>query len=294
MKTLIVDANNVVMRAIHAMAHTGLSTDDGVLTGPLLAFMNTLGKHISEERPSRVAVCWDGGRSDFRLAIDPNYKGHRLQQESDFDEFKHGSFALAKEFCTLAGLMHVERPGFEADDLIAYYVRQERTRFDNEVVVLSSDKDFLQLVDHNVTQVRLSSYGTPTDRWDVDRVEQEYGCAPGRLPDVFGLAGDVSDNVPGVPRFGVKTAVKELTKVGWDWERLIREHPRVAEHEDQARRSRALVDLLGPVPGLYLPALPLFEPTRPGGAMYPLLVTFLRRFQMSTILTKVSDGTMWE
>lgn len=292
MTTLLVDANNVAMRAVHAMARSGLTSDQGVATGPLLAFVNTLSKHIREERPDRVVVCWDGGRSTHRVDLDADYKAHRLAMEPDQEDIKEGVFALAKEFCSLANLHHVERPGIEADDLIAYYAYQNP--IGARAVILSSDKDFLQLVDRDVEQVRLSSAGTPTDRWTYDRVVEEHGCAPHYLALALALAGDTSDNVPGVPRFGMKTAIKELGKVGWDFDRLLEEHPRASEHAERARLNLSLVDLRKPLAGLTLPALPLFNPTQPGGVLYPHLSSFLKRYQMNSIQARLNDGSLWK
>lgn len=293
MTLLLVDGNNLLMRSIHAMGRSGLTSSDGVPTGPLLGFINTLSKHVVEEKPDRLVVCWDGGRSEYRVALDPEYKAHRLAMEPDAEEHKRGSFALAKEFCTLAGIHHVERTGVEADDVIAYYWR--RAEPGDKVVILSSDKDFLQLVrEDRVEQVRLSSAGTPTDRWTWERVVTEMGCAPEDLASAMALAGDTSDNVPGVPRFGMKTAVKTLAAQNWSLGDLVRDHPRVAPYAERVEKNLALVDLTRQLAGLELPALPLFDPTRPGKAMFPHLVTFLRRYQMNTVLVRISESSMWE
>lgn len=296
MTVVLVDANNVAMRAVHAMARSGLSDADGVATGPLLAFINTLSKHVKEERPRAVAVCWDGGRSQRRVQASPDYKAHRLN-EGPAEDLKHGVFALAKEFCTLAGLHHVERPGIEADDLIAHYWRQ-RNRGE-KTVILSSDKDFLQLVDTNVEQVRLSSAGTPTDRWNEERVAAEIGAWPELLPYAMALAGDVSDNVIGVPRVGMKTAIKIIDRNmvndpdGQWWARTLAD-PKVAAHADRVRTNLTLVDLRQVHDeGLHLPALPSFSPTTPGSVMYPHLMSFLTKHQMKNVQSRFLDGSLW-
>lgn len=296
MTTLLADANNVAMRSIHAMRRTGLTSDSGVITGPLLAFINTLSHHIREEQPDKVAICWDGGRSEYRLALDSGYKAHRLAMPEDQEEDKESTFALAKEFCSVAGLFHVERAGLEADDLIADYVGVSSPN--ENVVILSSDKDFLQLLEDGpgggaVEQVRLSSYGTPTDRWTAQRVRDEMGCDPEDLAYAMALAGDVSDNVPGVPRFGMKTAIKALAKADWNFERVVAEDPRVADHVERVRLNLELVDLRSGYDVPHLPALPSFAPTTVGSVMYPMLLSFLTKYQMKSVQTRLYDGTLW-
>jgi DNA polymerase I len=304
MTTLLVDANNIAMRAVHAMSRSGLTSDRGVATGPLVAFIGTLAHHIREEQPDKVAVCWDGGRSEHRLALDSNYKAHRLSMAPDQEEAKESTFALCKEFCTGAGLYHIERPGIEADDLIAQYVHDRP--WGETVVILSSDKDFLMLLDDEVhangrtlvaapvEQVRLSSAGTPTDRWTAQRVREEMGCLPGDLSFAMALAGDVSDNVPGVPRFGMKTAIKALKKHDWSFENVLRDDLRVVEHVERARLNLSLVDLRAGLDGLVLPDLPLFRPTSPGDVLYPLMLSFLTKYQIKSVQTRLYDGTLWK
>ena len=291
MTTLLVDANNCAMRAIHAMSRSGLSAN-GVATGPLLAFINTLSKHIREENPDKVVVCWDGGRSEHRVALDGDYKAHRLAMDPEAEERKHSIFTLAKEFCTLAGLHHIERPGVEADDLIAYYVTHRDPW--EEMVILSSDKDFLQLLAPEVQQVRLSSAGTPTDRWTVARVAEEMKCEPGHLAAAMAIAGDVSDNVPGVPRFGMKTAIKTLAKYDHNLEWALEVHPRLRECADRVRLNFRLVNLQDSVKSLDLPALPWFRPAAPGDAVFPLLVSFLSKHQMRSVQSRLYEQSLWK
>jgi DNA polymerase-1 len=292
MTTLLVDANNLAMRSLHAMARSGLTSSHGVATGPLLAFIGGLAKHIAEEQPDRVAVCWDGGRSEHRVGLDEQYKAHRLAMDPAQEELKYSVFALAKEFCTLAGIHHVERQGFEADDLIAYYVRH-RPPEALKTVIVSSDKDFLQLVGEDVEQVRLSSAGTATDRWTQERVLAEHKCYPEGLTLAMALAGDVSDNVIGVKGFGMKTAIKTLDKYGWDFDAVLRDHPRVAPDADRVRLNLDLVNLHKPVPGLVLPALPLFRPTSPGTMLFGDLSSFLTRYEMKSVQDRLNSGSLW-
>lgn len=296
MTTLLVDANNIAMRSIHAMARTRLTSDDGVPTGPLLGFINALSHHIKEEQPDQVAICWDGGRSQHRLALDAGYKAHRLAMDPDQEEDKESTFGLVKEFCSVAGLFHVERAGLEADDLIADYVGNIPGT--EKVVILSSDKDFLMLLEDcwvggEIEQVRLSSYGTPTDRWTAQRIRDEMGCEPYNLPYAMALAGDVSDNVPGVPRFGMKTAIKTLRTYEWSLEEALAKDARLADHVERVRLNLELVDLRTVDVTPHLPPLPSFEPTTVGSVMYPMLLSFLTKYQMKSVQARLYDGTLW-
>lgn len=287
-KTLLIDGNNAAMRGIHAMARSGLSAD-GVATGPLLAFINSLSRHVREERPDRVVVCWDAGPSEFRVALAPNYKAHRKQPDPAMDETKRTAFGLMKEFLSLAGVHQVERHGFEADDLIAYYVHHRP--LGDSAVIVSGDKDFLQLVGPRVEQVRLSAGGAPTDRWTRQRIVDEYGCEPSHLALAMALAGDATDGVPGVPRFGMKTAIKTLAKFGWDLDAI--DHPTVTEYKEQVATSLLLVDLRSPRRDLTLPPIPAWNPTRLGDLLFQDLVMWLVRYEMSTIKQKVYSDTLW-
>lgn len=287
-KLLIFDGNNLAMRSIHAMAKSGLSAN-GVATGPLLVFVNTFSRHIIEEKPDYVLVCWDTGASEFRTAIDPNYKANRTPPDPEFVERKHSSFALFKTFLALSGAPQVERRGYEADDLIAAYASMHV----GQTLILSSDKDFLQLLSGSIEQIRFAAGGAETDRWTADRVREEYGCEPDNLPLAMALAGDDSDGVPGVPRFGMKTAIKVLAKHEWDLGRVVREEPRVMEHEAQVIRSLLLVDLRTPRAELLLPPVPAWNPTRMGSAAFEALDTFLSAHRMDSIRSKFRTNEIW-
>lgn len=302
MTTLVADGNNMAMRAIHAMARSDLSAD-GVNTGPLHVFINSISRHVREEQPDRVVVCWDSGPSRYRMGLYPAYKGTRKDAPTEIEESKTSTFSLVKEFLAVAGIHQVERPGFEADDLIAYYVHQREPT--EKAVILSSDKDFLQLLESDesewhgevevrrgsVEQVRLSAGGAATDRWTALRVIEEIGCRPAHLTAAMALAGDAGDNVPQVPGVGLKTAVKWLEKADWDLWSIG--HPKMAEYRDQIQISYALVDLQSLPVGLVLPPIPDFEPTQPGSVMYEGLLSFLDRYRLTSTKERLLANTLW-
>lgn len=275
------------------MSRSGLTNEEGISTGPSYAFINGLSKVVREERPDRVVVCWDGGRSEYRLDLDPEYKAHRTQVDPDAEQSKHSTFAMIKRFLTLAGIFHIERPGVEADDLIARYWHNIRP-LDERLVIVSNDKDFLQLlIPDRVEQVRLGSSNAPTDRWTAQRIVEEFGCTPEVYRYALALAGDVSDGVPGIPRFGIKTAVKVLGQYNNRWYEALGDH-RIAPHENRALVNLALVDLRsGGPPGMVLPELPPFTPTTPQSIAWGPLVEWLSTYQMKSVQSRLYDGTLW-
>jgi 5'-3' exonuclease len=260
-KVLLADANNLAMRAIHAAQYSGMSAD-GIPTGALLIFINLLSRHIREERPDSVVVCWDGGKSAYRQQIYGDYKANRVERPEDEEDTR--PFPQMKEFLTVANIHHVERPGWEADDLIACYWRTIRP-LDTDLVILSADKDLLQLVGPHCIQVRPASK-PPTDYWDEIRVARELGCRPSRVSLTMALAGDPGDNVPGLPGIGPKRAAQRLAKSNWELETFFSLYEISEDKQAQVRMAYELVDLRN-VPyaahGLSVSQPPVFRPTDP-------------------------------
>ena len=292
---LLVDGNNLLMRAFYAGQKTGMS-QDGVHTGPLLIFINTLAKHIREEQPSRVAVAWDGGRSAKRIAIDGEYKSTR-EVAPNLHEFRQSVFSLAHEFCALAGVYQQHLPGVEADDLIAawWYYYDPYQASGNSITILSSDKDFLQLVGNSPSNiptslVRLSSGGAGTDRWTEDRMVEELGFRPQDWPLITALTGDSVDHVPGVPGIGPKRAAKLLEESDWDLDKALT-HPRISAHAPQVRKSLELVDLRTPF--LQLEPPPPWRPTRATDIGWTQLTGFLDLYGLTTVREKMISNTLW-
>jgi DNA polymerase-1 len=287
---LLVDANNLFMRAWFATQHEAM-TADGESTAAMVVFVNTLTRHLREERPERVVVCWDGGGSDYRLRLSPSYKANRREKAEDSRASRERR--TIKEFLSLANIFHVERPGVEADDLIAKYWHDA----DEDVVVVSEDKDFLMLagptprgslVEDGVCKI-LRSTG---ERWDEADVHRKMGAPPQHLPSVMALTGDTSDNVIGVPGIGPVRAVQLLEEAGW-YLRAI-EDPRVREMLPQVLTNRVLVNLRLPLPGLELAAPPYFAPTRSHSALYPELLAFLDRYQLKGLTARLLTTTLWD
>lgn len=288
-KTLVVDGNNILIRSVFAMRHAAPLSADGVPTGALHTFIFMLSRYIRQEKPDAVVVCWDGGRSSHRAALYAGYKAQREERPDEEDPER--PFGQAKEFLTLAGIHHVEHPGVEADDLIAAYWRGKHSA--ERVVILSSDKDFLQLLDGWTEQIRP---GTGVDeRWTTNRVRTEMGCKPEQIPLVMALTGDESDGIPGVRGFGTKTAVKTLAEHNWDLEDVIANGRsiRLVGQGDVIRRNLALVDLRNPIEGISVPPAPKFAPTGVTSITWSMLEQYLNRYRLAAVHDRLRNGTLW-
>lgn len=288
MTTLVVDANNVLMRAIRAMQYRPLANDAGVPTGSLLVFINTISAHVRENRPDRLVVCWDGGGSADRLRMHAAYKANRGTASKTDEE--RDAFSLAARFLTLCDIPHFMELGFEADDLIAYFVAHRTDR----TVILSNDKDFRQLIADDVELVRISGGGAATDRWDRQRIWDTHACEPGHLALAMAIAGDTSDNINGVPGFGEKNALKALRKHDFDLDAAIEGTPRLKAAEPLIRRNLGLVDLRTPMPGLRLPEPPCWTPTAEPSVLWEPLMEFLHDYQMFSVMGRVRAHTLWQ
>jgi 5'-3' exonuclease len=289
-KVLVVDGNNLVMRSVKAAENRlDLSVDD-IPTGPLHLCINMLSRFVRTVKPDRMVVCWDGGRSTYRTALYPAYKGERREHDPDAPEMF--AYAQVKEFLSLSGIHHVQMDGVEADDLVAHYWRIKENH--ERVVILSGDKDFLQLLDGWTEQIRPGNNDDVP--WTANRVRTEMGCKPEHVPLVMALTGDQGDGVPGVPGFGTKTAVKFLAKYDWDLERLLSSpEQKIAGWELQIRTALALVDLRDPLPynAIGLPQAPPFRPTDQTSVLWGDLVDFLNRWQLAQTKDRLQEGTLW-
>jgi DNA polymerase-1 len=281
------------MRSVKAMQYSGLSSSSGVATGPLLAFINGMSRICREEDPDGLVVCWDSRKARWRNKVSASYKGNR--SDAPADEFKESPFGLAKEFLALANIAQNEVDGAEADDLIAAYWQRGPAAPDDvttgHMTIVSSDKDFLQLLAPRVDQVRLSTADTPTDRWTHRRVLQDRGIPPMHLAKSMAMTGDVSDNVIGLRGIGPKKALKLLEANGWDLEKAVAGFPE--EDRDRVMTNLDLVDLRVRRDWIGVGPVPVFDPTRVSSSLSEHLVNFLNRYQMQSVLSRYYLGGLW-
>lgn len=283
---MLVDGNNLLVRAVEATREAAMTGDGGVSTAALVAFSRTLSRHIRIANPYQVVVCWDGG-NNRRKAILPTYKATRIHTGN---EYRLQSTRLADTFLQLSRIPQVRVQGEEADDLIAAYWANA----DRPVVILSSDKDLLQLTGtnphgHQVRQLRLTNKGD--ELWDADQVLSYFLCDPEQLTLAMAIAGDASDNIDGVPRFGIKTAVKRMTEAGWDLDAKNLHHALV-EHRDLIDRNLTLIDLRTPT-GWTPPTVPPFVPTQPGETAWSALADFCTRHGLRQLINRSADHSLW-
>lgn len=282
-KILVVDGTNLAWRSIHAI-RPGSKFNEGV-TGPLVLFYNTLSRYVKQERPDGLVVCWEGGKSQFRKRLLPQYKENRKPNNIPL---KEPGFRLIREFLTLSHISQGVQEGYEADDLIAAVVHHYKQT--HKVVILSADKDLLQLLHPNVTQVRFGPSGTKPDMWTEWDVLKEFGCMPKRLPLLMALMGDKSDNIPGIEGIGPKKGLKILKDGGWDLENNA--HKALEVNRETVLLSHRLIDLLDPEDPAEVPSV-AFNPVVSGHPDWEPLSKFLLDHKLKRMYDAAKQGTLW-
>src|SRR5918993_752614 len=207
---VLLDGHSLAFRAFFALP-SDLQTTTGQLTNVVYGFTTMLVKLFGDFSPDRIAVCFDLGRPAYRHDVYDGYKANRRTTPDDFSS----QMPLVREVLAALRIPVVEVAGYEADDLIATLVRQAREE-GLPVLVVTGDRDNLQLIDDGAdVRVMMTRRGiTDTAVYDEAAVQERYGVPPGRYIDVASLRGDPSDNLPGVPGVGDKTATKLVQAYG--------------------------------------------------------------------------------
>jgi DNA polymerase-1 len=282
----LVDGSGYIFRAYHALPPLNRKSD-GLQVNAVLGFCNMLWKLLRDmpdyDRPTHLAIIFDKSEITFRNKLYPDYKAHRPPAPDDLIP----QFALIREAVRAFDLPCLEQVGFEADDLIATYARLAGERGATTTIV-SSDKDLMQLVTDKVTM-----YDTMKDRRiGIPEVIEKFGVPPEKVVEVQALAGDSTDNVPGVPGIGVKTAAQLIVEYG-DLEQLLfrageikqpKRRESLIENAEKARISRQLV-LLDDKVDLEVPLddLAVHEPDA------RKLIAFLKAMEFSTLTRRVAE-----
>src|SRR6201986_3414570 len=239
----LVDGSGYIFRAYHALPPLNRKSD-GLQVNAVLGFCNMLWKLLrdmpEDNRPTHLAIIFDKSEITFRNKLYPDYKAHRPPAPDDLIP----QFGLIRDAVRAFDLPCLEQIGFEADDLISTYAREAGERGATATIV-SSDKDLMQLVTDQVTM-----YDTMKDRRiGIPEVIEKFGVPPEKVVEVQALAGDSTDNVPGVPGIGVKTAAQLIVEYG-DLEQLMfratetkqpKRRESLLENAEKARISRQLV-----------------------------------------------------
>jgi len=281
----LVDGSGYIFRAYHALPPINRKSD-GLQLNAVFGFCNMLWKllrDMKDDKPTHLAVVFDLSEHTFRNEMYADYKAHRPDPPDDLKP----QFKLIREAVAAFDLPCLEQQGFEADDLIATYVR-EASEAGATSTIVSSDKDLMQLVSDRVIM-----YDTMKDK-KIGRPEviEKFGVPPDKVIEVQALIGDSTDNVPGVPSIGVKTAAQLIGEYG-DLETLLKRAGEIKqekrrqvliEHADNARLSKKLVTLDDRVK-LDVPIgdLAVHEPD------YKRLVAFLKAMEFSSLLRRVAE-----
>lgn len=249
-KIILIDGSGFIFRAYHALPP--LKRPDGTPVGAVFGFCNMLFKFMEQARTQEhngdsLAVIFDAGRRTFRQEIYPEYKAHR----PDVPEDLIPQFSIIREVCEAFNVPSIELEGYEADDLLASYAREAQAQ-GMETVIVSSDKDLMQLINGTV------SLYDPLKNKSIGHQEvlDKFGVPPEKVIDVQALAGDSTDNVPGVPGIGVKTAAELINTYG-SVENLLERAPEIKQpkrresilaNAEAARISKKLVTLCDTAP----------------------------------------------
>ncbi|MDV2475354.1 DNA polymerase I [Rhodococcus zopfii] len=206
---LLLDGHSLAFRAFYALPAENFKTQSGLTTNAVYGFTSMLINLLRDEQPTHVAAAFDVNRQTFRADMYPEYKA---QRSSAPDEFK-GQVEITKDVLAALGICVMAEAGFEADDIIATLTTQA-TALGYRVLVVTGDRDSLQLVTDDVTVLYPKRGVSDLTRFTPEAVEEKYGLTPQQYPDFAALRGDPSDNLPGIPGVGEKTAAKWIREFG--------------------------------------------------------------------------------
>jgi DNA polymerase I len=282
----LVDGSGYIFRAYHALPPLTRKSD-GLQVNAVLGFCNMLWKLLrdmkAEDKPTHLAVVFDKSEKTFRTELYPEYKAHRPDPPDDLIP----QFGLIRHAVRAFDIPSLEQAGFEADDLIATYAR-EACEVGARCSIVSSDKDLMQLVNDCVML-----YDTMKDKKiGRDEVIEKFGVPPEKVIEVQALIGDSTDNVPGVPGIGVKTAAQLITEYG-DLETLLKRAGEIKQDKrrqtlidnaEKARLSKTLVTLDQHVKlDVPIADLAVHEPD------HKRLIAFLKAMEFNTLTRRVGE-----
>jgi DNA polymerase-1 len=258
-RLLLLDGNGLIYRGYFALIDQPLTTSRGELVTAVFGFTNIVLRAIQDAKPDRLAVAFDLPKPTFRHDRYAEYKATRTRMPDDMRD----QIPKVRDVVAALGIPVYEREGFEADDVIATLTGQAAAA-DNDVTILTGDLDMLQLVDAN-TRLMVSLRGGASNSvtYDLAKIDERWGLRPDQMLDYKALKGDPTDNIPGIPGVGEKTAAKLVAT----WETLdnlfehldevapVKLQPLLADHREQVLESRELMRLVRDVDVVFEPAL---------------------------------------
>ncbi|MEU7565035.1 DNA polymerase I [Streptomyces fradiae] len=230
-RLLLMDGHSLAYRAFFALPAENFTTSGGQTTNAVYGFASMLANTLRDEAPTHFAVAFDVSRKTWRTQDFPEYKANR---SSTPDEFK-GQVQLIGELLDTMNAVRFAVEGFEADDIIATLATQAEAA-GYEVLIVTGDRDSFQLVTDHVTVLYPTKGVSELTRFTPEKVQEKYGLSPSQYPDFAALRGDPSDNLPGIPGVGEKTATKWITQFG-SFQELVERADEVKGKVGQALRD---------------------------------------------------------
>ncbi|MFF2090814.1 DNA polymerase I [Paenibacillus sp. NPDC058174] len=247
-KWMLIDGNSIIYRAFFAMPP--LTNSAGLHTNAVFGFTTMLLKLLADEKPTHVLVAFDAGKATFRHEGYTEYKGGREKTPTELSE----QFPVLKDLLSAFGIAQYELSGYEADDIIGTLTKMaDESKV--ETLVITGDKDMLQLASEHVTVAITRKGISEVEPYSPAAIQERYGLKPLQIIDLKGLMGDASDNIPGIPGVGEKTALKLLHEFGSVEEVLAHTESlkgkmkeKVEEHKESAIMSKKLATIYREVP----------------------------------------------
>lgn len=211
-KLLVIDGNSIINRAFYGiMGSTMLMTADGTYTNAVYGFLAILFKTLEEVKPDYIAIAFDLKAPTKRHLLYKEYKGTRKGMPDELAQ----QMPILKEVLRAMNITIIEKEGYEADDILGTLANMAANE-DKEAIILSGDRDTFQLINDkiNVLIPHTKAGKTETEIYNEEKIQEIYGLAPKKLIEVKGLMGDTSDNIPGIPGVGEKTAIKLVKEYG--------------------------------------------------------------------------------
>lgn len=280
---VLIDGNSIANRAFYALPL--LSTSAGLHTNAVLGFTTMLLKVLEEMEPTHIMVAFDAGKVVFRHTEYAEYKGGRAKTPPELSE----QFPLIRELLDAFSIKRFELEGYEADDIIGTLTKRADEQ-NWKTTVITGDKDMLQLVSDHVSVALTRKGVSEIELYTPQEIQEKYGLAPLQIIDLKGLMGDSSDNIPGVPGVGEKTALKLLHEYG-SVEAVLENVDRVSgkklqenlrENVDKAKMSKELATILREAP-VELDV----EATGYSGYDGAVLAEFFKKMEFKSLLSKI-------
>jgi DNA-directed DNA polymerase len=206
---MLIDGHSMAFRAFYALPTEKFTTSTGQATNAIYGFLSMLATLLHDEQPTHVAVAFDVGRTTFRTEMFPDYKAQRDETPPEFIS----QIPILKNLLAALGITTIEKPNYEADDIIATLATTAQP-LGFETLIVTGDRDALQLVNNTTTVLYPMKGVSVIHRFTPQAVQDKYGLTPEQYPDFAALRGDPSDNLPSIPKVGEKTATKWIVQHG--------------------------------------------------------------------------------